>query len=63
MALYFLHYKVGVKDLDPHLDCALDPHLSIILRELGVDQISVWTALVPGKEKQTAGTEIKCEKF
>lgn len=63
MALYFLHYKVGVKDLDPHLDCELDPHLSIILRELGVDQISVWTALVPGKEKQTAGTEIKCEKF
>lgn len=34
MALYFLHYRVGAKDLDPHLDCALDPHLSIMLREL-----------------------------
>ncbi|GAB0190626.1 hypothetical protein GRJ2_001527900 [Grus japonensis] len=22
-----------VKDLDPHLDCTLDPHLSIMLRE------------------------------
>lgn len=34
MGLYFLHYKVGVKNLDPHLDCALDPHLSIMLRGL-----------------------------
>lgn len=34
MALYFLHYKADVKNLDPHLDCALDPHLSIMLREL-----------------------------
>lgn len=52
MALYFLHYKVGVKDLDPHLDCALDPHLSIILRELGLIRFLFEQHLFPAKRSK-----------